>query len=220
MGQPLDRTLAIPAAVAGVTLGALAVGMGLARGAKGFHPRGRVVDAVLDVPAEVPALSTLGRPGRHDAVARFSDGAGLPRTWLDVRGLAVRLPGPVDLLLSSGGPGRVTRFVPLPRVRRWVVMTSLVPFRSDVGPVVLAARPTGDRRTWELAWARGAGPWRPFGVLRCAADPETAADRPLRFDPVLNGPVGLPPYRWAAQLRRFGYAWSRRHVRAVAAPPG
>ena len=37
-----------------------------------------------------------------------------------------------------------------------------------------------------------------------------APDPPLTFEPVLNPVPGLPSYAWAAELRRFAYAGSRR----------
>lgn len=210
-----DRVVSVVAAVAGVAIGGFAVGLGVMRGAKGFHPKGRVVEAVLEVPAEVRSVGSLGRPGRYSAVVRFSDSIGLPAPWPDVRGFAMRVGDRTDVLLSSGGRGPVARFVLIPRFRRRTVMTSLVPFRSDAGPVLLSACPTPDRSIWTLEWARGAGPWHRLGTLTCVADPSTARDRPVRFDPVLNSPAGLPPYRWAARLRRPAYAWSRKYVRVT-----
>jgi hypothetical protein len=47
------------------------------------------------------------------------------------------------------------------------------------------------------------------------SDWDDALDAPLSFDPVLNQVSGLPSYRWAAQLRRFSYAASRRARGAI-----
>ncbi|MFG1815497.1 hypothetical protein ACGFIF_17145 [Kribbella sp. NPDC049174] len=52
-------------------------------------------------------------------MARLSKGAGTPGDQVDVLGLAIRVQsaadsGPWDLLLSSAGQGRLTRWLPVP----------------------------------------------------------------------------------------------------------
>jgi hypothetical protein len=104
-----------------------------------------------------------------------------------------------------------------------------MPYRSPTGPLLLAAFPLAENGTrFELACSALRGAWLPFAVLEMQPDWDTAPDTPLTFDPVLNQVPGLQSYGWAAQLRRFAYAASRRArgsdlVRppsASPAPPG
>ncbi len=79
---------------------------------------------------------------------------------------------------------------------------------------------TGSR--WVMHWSGLTGPWHPYGVLSVgpAAGPEV--DRATRFQPVEATPPGLPPYRWAALLRRPAYGAARRlgRRRAATRPSG
>jgi hypothetical protein len=91
-----------------------------------------------------------------------------------------------------------------------------MPYRSPTGPLLLAAFPlTGDGTRFELACSTLRGAWSPFGFLDVQSDWAEAPDAPLAFDPVLNQLPGLASYGWAAQLRRFSYAASRRARRTV-----
>jgi hypothetical protein len=78
-------------------------------------------------------------------------------------------------------------------------------------PLLLPAIPTaGSPRQYELAYARPTGPWLPFATLEITQTTYRGHDVDLSFDPVLNVVPGLETYDWAAQLRRFSYAASRR----------
>jgi hypothetical protein len=89
--------------------------------------------------------------------------------------------------------------------------TSLFPYKTLAGPLLLAAIPTADSpQQYELAYARPTGPWLPFGTLQVTQTTYRGHDLDLSFDPVLNVVPGLETYHWAAQLRRFSYAASRR----------
>ncbi|MFP5370402.1 MAG: phosphodiesterase, partial [Actinomycetes bacterium] len=199
-----------------------------------MHPRGAVFSAVLERSGDDPEEDrTWGVPwldavATDAAVVRLSRGAGLPARLPDVLGLAIRLPtgpaGPVDLLLSSTGRGRMTRLVPVLRRDAAAFYSSVMGYRSDAGILRIAALPeTADvpsepesmatavtRRglVFRLAAARGAEPWRPFGrlVLREATDP---LDPGLRFDAVLNPPPGLVPDGPMARFRAPAYARAR-----------
>jgi hypothetical protein len=88
---------------------------------------------------------------------------------------------------------------------------SLFPYKTLAGPLLLAAIPTaGSPRQYELAYARPNGRWLPFGTLEVTQTTYRGHDLDLSFDPVLNVVPGLETYHWAAQLRRFSYAASRR----------
>lgn len=139
-------------------------------------------------------------------------------------GLAVRLPGtadrggPVDLLLSTTGRGRLTRWVPVPRWDAGAVHSSLMSYRTAAGPVFLAALPEpgagavtaepgpvaaaarAGRLGFTLAAARGLGEWQPFARLRLVA-PVPEVDPDLRFDAVRHPPPGLVPDGPMARFR-------------------
>ena len=209
-----------------VPLGALA----RRRRGKPMHPRGAVLDAVLER-AGGPAgwgVPWLAADDARTALVRLSRGAGLPTPLPDLLGLAVHLPGrageeaPVDLLMSSTGRGRLTRWVPVPRRDAGATYSSIMGYRSAAGPVFLAAlRDPGavpvtaepgpiaaaaraGRLAFTLAAARGAGEWQPFARLRLLA-PVPEVDPDLRFDAVRNPPPGLVPDGPMARFRAPAY---------------
>ncbi|GEK22611.1 hypothetical protein [Cellulomonas xylanilytica] len=180
-----------------------------------LHPRGVVLRGTLrtgvdpDAPGAVPAYD-------GPVVVRVSRSAGLPPPLPDVHGLAFRwqTAGRTnDVLLSSTGTGRIGRFVLAARRSPWSgSLGSVMPFRTDDGPVVLAARPapaSGPRPEHvvdvELLSARSDGPWHRWGRLTAAVEEPTDP----RFDPVLHAPDGLGTYRWAAVLRLPSYRAAR-----------
>jgi hypothetical protein len=137
----------------------------------------------------------------------------MPERLPDVQGLAVRVDPssdrPGDLLFATTGWGRISRFVLLPSRELDRPMTTLLPYRTAVGPVVLGARRTDDR-SFELSYAVGLGRWTPFAELALAAPGPTAARDPeISFDPVLNRIPGLEPYDWVRRLREPAYARAR-----------
>jgi len=198
------------------------------RGGKPMHPRGAVFDAVLERHGRGPdgGVPWLDAVARDAAVVRLSRGAGLPAPLPDLLGLAVRIPGdvPVDLLLSTTGRGRLTRLLPVPRQDTAAVYSSIMAYRSDDGPLRLAALPetTGmpsdpeplagavsrDGLRFRLAAARGRGPWEPFATL-ILTDPVPALDPDVRFDAVQNPPPGLVPDGPMARFRSPAYARAR-----------
>jgi hypothetical protein len=214
------RAVAIP-------LGALA----RRRRGKPMHPRGAVLEAVLERTGG-PAgwgVPWLTGSGDQAALVRLSRGAGLPPPLPDLLGLAVRLPGadgPVDLLMSSTGRGRLTRWVPVLRRDAGAAYSSIMGYRSAAGTVSLAALPdpgTGPvtaepgpiataaragRLAFTLAAARGPGAWQPFARLRLLA-PVPEVDPDLRFDAVRNPPPGLVPDGPMARFRAPAYAAAR-----------
>ncbi|UNX54771.1 phosphodiesterase [Georgenia sp. TF02-10] len=183
------------------------------RRSKPLHPRGAVVPARLELAGAGPAVGALGEARSLEAVARVSRATGLPSGWPDIQGLAVRWHDqgrPNDLLLASTGTGRWGRYLLRPRRRPLAgPLTTLMPFAGPDGPVYLAALPAHQPLRLALRWAGPRGPWHPLGRLVLLADPAAAPDRLIRFDPVEHSPAGLPPYPWAARLRRYAYRWSR-----------
>ena len=151
--------------------------------------------------------------GTDAVTVRASRSVGLPGPLPDVHGLAIRVPidgGHGDLLFATTGRGRVGRFLLSPSIDPAArVYTTLLPYRTPTGALLLAAFPTGsDGRGFELACASPQGPWRTFGRLHVGADPHE--DPTISFDPVLNSLPGLRPYAWVASLREGAYAAARR----------
>lgn len=196
----------------GLLLAATASVMALVRRpAKPLHPRGDVCRGTLHRDgggdSGVPFLDTAGR---DEVVVRRSRAAGLPRWLPDVHGLAIRVPvgdGHGDLLLATTGLGRVGRFVlTFARAPDSRPLTTLLPYRSPTGPLLLAAEALGPYR-YRLSWAHGTGPWLVFGHLVVEAG---HGDGEITFDPVVNHLPGLAPYGWAALLREPAYRAARR----------
>src|SRR4051812_26971680 len=181
------------------------------RGGKPMHPRGVVFDARLTRTGPAHPWGLPWIDGREDAdvLVRISRGAGLPARLPDLLGLAVRLrataPGvdPIDLLFSSAGEGRWTRSVPVLRRDASAVCTSIMAYRTPLGPVTLAARadgplpsdprrlPTaGPGRTFTLAAALERGAWEEFAPPTPRA-PRGPADPPGNVHAGLPAPPGL-----------------------------
>ncbi|MBM7806213.1 hypothetical protein JOD57_002050 [Geodermatophilus bullaregiensis] len=200
------------------------------RDGKPMHPRGVVLDAVLERTGGPRdwGVRWLAEPAREPAVVRLSRGAGLPAPLPDLLGLAVRLPDgdrPVDLLLSTGGTGRRTRYVPVPRVDAAATYSSFMGYRSTAGTLRLVAVPDGPRGVrsdpgpvadavsgrglaFRLLVARGGGDWVPFARLVLTA-PVAEPDPDLRFDAVRNPPPGLLADGPMARFRAPAYAAAR-----------
>ncbi len=161
-------------------------------------------------------VAWLDEAGTDHVAVRFSRSLGLPAPRPDILGMALRIatqPGQFgDVLLATTGTGLLGRYVLLPTRRYGLrAYTSLFPYRTLAGPLLLAAIPTaGSPRQYELAYARPTGPWLPFATLEITQTTYRGHDVDLSFDPVLNVVPGLETYDWAAQLRRFSYAASRR----------
>jgi hypothetical protein len=207
------------ATIAGWALAGLMflIGKSRASSSKALHPRGAVCQGLLRRQgcSWTTGVSWLDNAGNDQVLLRFSRSVGLPKPFPDVLGLAMRIPvdgdGYGNLLLSTTGAGRLSRFVPRPARRRRAVYSCLIPYQAPTGPLLLAALPTDDDGSqFELVCARLRGAWSPFGRLAVLPASDCGQDAPVSFDPVLNAVPGLDNYTWAAQLRRFGYAASRR----------
>ena len=221
--EQLGRALAAGAgrALAGVFY---AAGRARPRSDKSLHPRGEVIPGRIHrhggtVSTGVPWLDEVGS---DRVLVRVSRSVGLADGLPDVFGLAVRVTGAEggggsadgygDLLLATTGTGTVTRFLLRPTRRDdAAAYSTLLPYRTPTGPLLLAAFPAeGRHRSFDLAWSRLTGPWNTFATLTFADTGQGGHDAPVSFDPVLNTVPGLEPYPWTAQLREFSYAASRR----------
>jgi hypothetical protein len=180
---------------------------------KPLHPRGRVVRGRLHRRGSDPTTGVpwLDEPGVGEVLVRVSQAVGLP-SWLpDIQGLALRTDPdgqPGDLLFATTGRGRVTRFLLTPSRGLDRPMTTLLPYRTPTGPVLLGARRT-DEHTFELSWATASGPWRDFAGLVLLPDGEER-DPEISFDPVRNEVPGLDTYGWVRRLREPSYLQARR----------
>jgi hypothetical protein len=85
--------------------------------------------------------------------------------------------------------------------------TTLLPYRTVSGAVLLGARSTNPR-SYEFSWARYDGPWQSFATLHI--DDQLGADTGISFDPVINQIPGLAQYPAVVRLRERAYAHARR----------
>ena len=207
----------------GVLEGVFASVARLRPAAKPLHPRGETLTATVTRSGLRPAVGVpwIDESGVDDAQVRLSRAVGLPRGWPDIFGLALRVPdaeGFGDVLFATTGRGLIGRFVLLPgrSTTSWMY-TTLIPYRTASGPLILAADPDGPN-AFMLACARPTGAWRLFGRLVLEPSPAFGADDTDHigpaFDPVLNQLPGLSYYPWAGRLREGSYRAARRSRKA------
>jgi hypothetical protein len=179
--------------------------------AKPLHPEGEVRAGRLERHGRGPrsGVPWLDEPGEDPVEVRLSRAIGLPDALPDIHGLALRVhgtDGPGDVLLASTGTGRVTRHVlTASRDPRGRPLTTLLPYATDGGPVVLAADSLGPDE-YRLSWSHPARPWHEFGTLYL----DERRDARISFDPVLNRVPGLQQYPWVTRLREPAYRRARR----------
>ncbi|AEE45358.1 hypothetical protein [Cellulomonas fimi] len=214
-GGAAHQLLAGPARAVGVALGGLLGAAARVTGRRPLHPRGVVLRGTVQVGLD-PGAPGAVEPCTAPAVVRVSRAAGLPRPWPDVHGLAVRWERagrPQALLLSSAGLGTVSRFVLA--LRRDVTsgpLTTLMPFRTPAGPVVLGAvvtRRVDGGLDVELRSAHARGRWHRWGAVQLDPPHGPSVDSDVRVDPVVHCPDGLATYPWAAAVRRPAYRAAR-----------
>lgn len=211
------------ATTAGQLIGALTAAAGAMRPAeKPLHPRGTVVPAVLERfgsdggpgSNELSGAAWLDRPGSDEVLVRRSRSAGLPPFAPDVLGLSLRVPTSAgsygDLLFATTGTGPLSRFLLRPAWSPYGRgMTTLLPYRTPTGPVLLGALQI-DERTIDLLWARASGSWWRFATVRLGEALESAQDASVSFDAVRNTLPGLEVYDWVRRLRGPSYQAARR----------
>ena len=202
----------LPGAAIGAALGALAA----VRRTKPVHPAGRVGAAELEVTTPRPEFGVplIATSGSHACTARFSRTVGLPPSWPDIEGLAVRFEDPTaDVLFASTGTGRIGRFVIEARpADSHGPQTTFLPVSTQSGSLLLRMSPLDQADPpvrWELSAAHAGSQWRPAGVLQVT----WGDDEPLRFDPVKNALPGTSQYPLVQVLREPAYALARRLVR-------
>jgi hypothetical protein len=195
-----------------------------------IHPQGVLLAGTLVRHGSASGAAWIDAAGTDPVTARLSRSLGLPGRFPDVLGLALRCTSDgtaSDVLLASTGASRAGRFtLTLRRNAAAGVFSSLMPYKTASGPVLLAARTVlapGQLRAepqsfrsdlgqeaWTLGLfhARPAGPWVRFGTLtlEASATPDTSE----RFDPVLNTLPGAGTYGWTARLREPSYTAARQ----------
>jgi len=197
----------------GATLAAV-IGMMSARpAAKPLHPRGRTHGARLrhEVPERPTGVPWLDTPGDEQVLARVSRAVGLPAGLPDIQGIALRVPveddGHGDVLFASTGLGAATRFLLTPaRSAEGRPLTTLLPYRTVRGPLLLALDPVAEGR-FRLLVSGAIGPWAIAGELVLG---EPDGDDLVSFDPVHNEIPGLGNYGWVRRLREPSYSLARR----------
>jgi hypothetical protein len=210
----LSRALYSGSSAGGALLAAATRSVAAVRpAAKPLHPAGDVVTGRVYRRGLRPGtgVAWLDEPGEDEVLVRLSRAIGLPGTMPDIHGLALRVPVPGggfgDLLLASTGFGRLTRFVlTASRSAQGRPMTTLLPYRTSTGPLLIGARADGVE-TFELSCAPAGGDWRPFADLRLCRLP--ADDAPVSFDPVRHQLPGLEQYPAVARLREPAYHTAR-----------
>lgn len=186
-----------------------------ARGTRVFHPVGSASDATVTFDGHGPA-ELFRRTEPQPAVVRLSRGIGLPESWPDILGLAVKLPdayGPgraQDFLFATSGTGMATRHLLVPaRGATARAYSSILLFRVGDETVVLGALPEGDDPpVFRLAIAGPGDDWRPVGRIEVGADLPDEVSRELRFNPAHTGP-DIAPVGPLNRLRDSAYRGSQ-----------
>jgi hypothetical protein len=219
MESPID----VIARTAGGLLSSGAIALGSAGDrTKPLHPEGQLRRATVTRmgAGALTGVPWLDEPGRDDALVRLSRGVGLPNALPDIHGLAIRLEldgNPADVLLANTGLGRISRFFLVPtRQALRHPLTTLLPYRSPRGPLLLAAVPDSDH-SFDLRWAGPVGPWLSFATLELGE--ALGDDTSVSFDPLVNVVPGLSNYGWVRRLREPAYWASRRRTHRTASPP-
>lgn len=199
---------------AGRVLAAITGGLARIRPAdKPLHPEGvnyagRLVRHGVEEPT---GITWFDEAGEDEVQVRTSNAIGLPGPIPDIDGLALRFrkdqAGYADLLLASTGWNPVSRHLLVPSWQEHQPLTTLLPYRSPIGPVVIGALPV-DARCYELHWATLGRAWHRLGTL--TLDRVLPLSEEISFDPVLNQLPGLEQYPWIEHLRERSYATARR----------
>jgi hypothetical protein len=181
---------------------------------KPLHPEGQLFPGHLSRYGASPpsGVPWLDEAGDDEVLVRTSRAVGTPAPLPDIHGLAIRVTLPAggfaDLLLATTAWNRVGRHLLVPTLAVGPTLSTLLPYRTDAGPVVLGARHVGT--TYQLFWSRvGRRTWWDLGELVLDRDP--APDATVSFDPILHHPPGLEQYPWVTRLRERAYATARSH---------
>lgn len=219
--HPLSRAAG---ALPGAALAAAAGVTGALRRDKALHPQGRLGAGTLQITRPDPTLGppVLAGVGDHPCELRWSRAMGLPTSWPDIEGLALRLPGlgvqgDADLLFASTGEHAWSRYLLTLRPPRvYGVLTTLLPVRAAGGPLTFRLVPGSGAggevppASYDLEVARGAGSWHAVGRI----DAEwSEVDTTERFDPVTHALAGTEQYPLVSAMREPAYVAARLAAR-------
>ena len=183
--------------------------------AKPLHPDGSVVRGTLRRHGDgaTSGVAWLDERGEDEVRVRQSRAIGLTGPLPDIFGLAIRVPRTDgehgDLLLASTGLGPLTRYtLTASRSPYGRPLTTLLPYRAPVGPVLLGATWRSENQI-DLAWALRSGAWVQFAELRLHGDPIDGPDAEISFDPLRHELPGLANYEAVRRLREPAYLTAR-----------
>lgn len=182
---------------------------------KPLHPKGELHTATIECFGLRSGIGVpwIDEPGTSIGLVRVSRAIGIPNALPDIYGLSLRLQlfggAHADILFATTGLGRLSRFVLFPAQHPGQrAYSTLLPYRSTSGPVLLAAVPVdADGLTFDLACTHVSGAWQSFARMILT---EASSDESPSFDPVLNQLPGLTYYDWAAKMREGAYRAARR----------
>lgn len=209
-------------------------GLLLLRRPRPIHARGAVFEGEMTIlrRRDPSGIGWIDDPpdGQVEIVARVSRSVGLPPALPDVYGIGIRWEhegAPVDLELSSTGIGVPGRYLLMPRrTPSRVTLSSMLPYRTARGPVLLCARTVPARRlpgdlaglrrsvdekpwTLRLYFASPRGRWHPFADIRLTRS-RPDDDPKLRFDIDRHPLPGTGTYAWVRALRQPSYRLAQR----------
>ncbi|MFJ4229648.1 hypothetical protein ACIPYV_18930 [Paenarthrobacter nicotinovorans] len=220
-------------ALAGTAFAAMFKAIKVVRPHRPIHPKGIRLVGTLDRDKgtrQFSGIPWLDASGSTQVDARISRSIGPPDAFPDIIGLAVRFTEGKrsDMLLATTGPTGLGRFIlRLRRDAAGAVFSSMMPYKSNKGPVLIAARTIGGPEklpmdpgafrsllsetawTLELHHASPLGSWTRFGTLTLRVA-DHAEDTHERFGPVLNPLPTAGTYGWTRRLREPSYATARR----------
>ena len=213
---------AAASAAGGLALAGTFAAVSRLRRGRPLHPQGASYAATITISgAAESGVPWLDHLGTHDATLRVSRGAGLPVALPDVHGVAIRIlglaEGPADLLFASTGDSPLGRFEFVLRAAvEHGPMTTLLPVRSEQGPLVLRLTPANHNPAAELAlpsplllsYAMGTGDWSPAGEVHVVDRLGPVAELE-RHDPVTHPLPGTAQYNVVRLLRGPAYRAAR-----------
>ena len=208
-------------ALPGAALAAAAAVVGLVRRDKALHPIGHQGTGTFVVTDPMPTLGieALASAGSRPCALRWSRSMGLPQSWPDIEGIALRLPeagtdgAAADVLFGSTGSFPGSRFLlTLRGAGRFGRLTTLLPVRAAGRAVTFMLVPDGEAvgglppSAYALHVALGVGAWH--RVARIDVTWSTL-DSTERFDPIVHPLAGTEQYPVVAALREPSYAAAR-----------
>jgi hypothetical protein len=205
---PDVRRTALPRAIE-TPIALVFAALARSRRRRALHPKGRVSAAVLSVPGDPRLPAPWQALDDAPAVVRRSRGGGLPESWPDVLGIALRC-GQQDLLLSSTLP--LLPVLPFPfRDPVRCSYSSLAPYHCGDATGLIIGRFAAGGRELRLHLRPLRGARIPLAVVRVGSTVTDPAAERVRFDPWRAG-AGLTPAGFVHRMRGPAYLASRRQT--------